>query len=186
MSVATTLFGKATRSLRIGIPAVLSFACAFASPFAGGDLRPVLPPGCEALDPPADQFVSFHGYAQGVQIYRWDDPTQTWIFVAPDATLYGDPGFHGQIATHFAGPTWQSNSGSSVVGTKLVARTPDVTAIPWLLLAGTTSHGPGPLDGTTYIQRTNTTGGLAPTAPGSIGQTAAVPYTAQYYFYMKD
>jgi hypothetical protein len=186
MSSAATLIGKVTRSLRVGLPAVLSFACAFASPFAGGDDRPVLPPGCEDLNPPVDQHVSFHGYAQGVQIYRWDDATQKWIFVAPDATLYGDPGFHGQIAIHFAGPTWQSNSGSEVVGTKLIAHTPDVTAIPWLLLAGTTSHGPGPLNGTNYIQRTNTTGGLAPATPGTTGQTAAVPYTAQYYFYQQD
>jgi hypothetical protein len=104
------------------LPVVLSFACAFASPFASGDHRPVLPPGCEDLNPPVDQFVSFHGYAQGVQIYRWDDPTQTWIFVAPDAALYGDPGFHGQIAIHFAGPTWRT-SGSSV----REARRPDRT-----------------------------------------------------------
>jgi uncharacterized protein DUF3455 len=183
MSGAATMFRKATRSLRVGLPAVLSFACVFPNPFAGGDRRPDLPPGCEALDPPSDQYVSFHGYAQGVQIYRWDDPTQTWIFVAPDATLYSDAGFQGQIATHFAGPTWQSNGGSAVLGKKLVACTPDVTAIPWLLLAGVTSHGPGPLDGTTYIQRVSTTGGLAPTDPGTTGQIANVPYTAEYYFY---
>jgi hypothetical protein len=35
-----------------------------------------------------------------------------------------------------------------------------------------------------YIQRVNTMGGLAPTAPGSyIGVTVDVPYTAEYYFF---
>ena len=98
----------------------------------------------------------------------------------------GTAGFGGQIATHFVGPTWQSNSGSAVVGKKLLDRTPDPTAIPWLLLSGSSSHGPGPLDGTTYIQRTNTTGGLAPSDPGTAGQIVKVPYTAEYYFYKKD
>ena len=48
----------------------------------------------------------------------------------------------------------------------------------------------GPASGTfaptTYIQRVNTTGGLAP-ATGCdaehIGAQAAIPYTADYYFY---
>jgi hypothetical protein len=186
MSGAATLFRKAARSLRVGLPAVLAMACVFPSPCVDEDRRPVLPPGCEDLNPPADQHVSFHGYAQGVQVYRWDDATQKWIFVEPVATLYSDAGFGGQIATHFVGPTWQSNSGSAVVGKKLLDRTPDPTAIPWLLLAGSSSHGPGPLDGTTYIQRTSTSGGLAPSGPGTTGQIASVPYKAEYYFYKKD
>jgi len=186
MSFAATLFGKATRSLKVGLPAVLSIACAFPNPTVSDDRRPDLPAGCEDLNPPANQYVSFHGFAQSVQVYRWDDATQKWIFVEPVATLYADAGFGGQIATHFAGPTWQSSSGSAVVGKKLVERTPDPTAIPWLLLAGATSHGPGPFDGTTFIQRTSTTGGLAPTDPGTAGQIVKVPYTAEYYFYKKE
>jgi len=36
----------------------------------------------------------------------------------------------------------------------------------------------------TYIQRVNTTGGLAPSEPGLLeGETKEVPYTAEYYFY---
>jgi hypothetical protein len=183
---AAILFQEATRSLRVGLPAVLAFACVIPSPLSSGDRRRDLPPGCKTLDPPSDQYVSFHGYAQGVQVYRWDDPTQTWVFDEPDATPYSDSGFQGQIATHFVGSTWRSNSGSAVVGKKLVACTPDTTAIPWLLLAGATSHGPSPLDGTTYTQRVSTTGGLAPVDPGSTGQIANVPYTAEDCFYKKN
>ena len=39
---------------------------------------------------------------------------------------------------------------------------------------------------TTYIQRVNTTGGLAPTSgcdASTVGTVAKVPYTADYYFY---
>ena len=62
--------------------------------------------------------------------------------------------------------------------------TPDPTAIPWLLLQTVTTDGSGIFSSVTYIQRVNTRGGLAPTAPGvSIGAVAEVPYTAEYYFY---
>lgn len=184
MKSAAALLRTASRSLKLGLPATLSVACLFPGPFDDGNRRPDLPPGCEKLDPPADQDVSFHGYAQGVQVYRWDAPTQVWVFVEPDATLYSSADFHGQIATHYVGPTWESNSGSVVVGKKLESATPDPTAIPWLKLAGVSSHGPGPLDQTTFIQRTNTTGGLAPTDPGTVpDQIARVPYSAEYYFY---
>ena len=36
----------------------------------------------------------------------------------------------------------------------------------------------------TFIQRVNTTGGIAPAAPGTtVGEEARVPYTAEYFFY---
>jgi hypothetical protein len=70
--------------------------------------------------------------------------------------------------------------------------TVDPTAIPWLLLS-TPSPTAGP-DGdrlvhTTYIQRTATTGGLAPAAATCNTTTAStvaeVPYTADYFFWKK-
>ena len=64
---------------------------------------------------------------------------------------------------------------------------PDASAIPWLLLVAVSTEGPGVLDGVTYIQRVNTTGGLAPAVPGTfVGQEADVPYTAEYYFYREE
>jgi hypothetical protein len=126
--------------------------------------------------------VSFHAYAEGVQIYRWDGTS--WAFVAPEATLYADAGYHGVVGTHYAGPTWESNSGSKVVGAVLERATPDPDAIPWLKLEAKSKDGPGIFDNVTYIQRVNTVGGKAPTAPGdSVGEVVRVPYTAEYYFY---
>jgi hypothetical protein len=52
------------------------------------------------------------------------------------------------------------------------------------LLKKVTSEGPGIFESVSYIQRVNTAGGIAPTAPGSfIGEEAQDPYTAEYYFY---
>lgn len=82
------------------------------------------------------------------------------------------------------GPTWESNSGSKVVARRLQGCTPDTSAIHWLLLQSVTANGPGIFKSTTFIQRVNTTGGLAPTTPGStVNEVLEVPYTAEYYFY---
>ena len=64
-------------------------------------------------------------------------------------------------------------------------------AIPWLLvtIAGRQDGPTGGdrLSATTFIQRLNTRGGLAPstgcTSLGDLGNTAFVPYTTDYYFY---
>ena len=126
--------------------------------------------------------VAFHAYAAGVQIYQWDGTK--WVFVAPEAVLFADAGVHGEVAIHYAGPTWESGSGSKVVGARVAGATVDPNAIPWLLLRAVSSEGPGIFHRVTFIQRVNTTGGNAPAAPGSsAGQEARVPYTAEYYFY---
>jgi Protein of unknown function (DUF3455) len=73
------------------------------------------------------------------------------------------------------------------------AVTVDSTAIAWLLLDGVGSQK-GPTGGdklfqTTFVQRLKTTGGLAPKTGCSsltdLGNTAFVPYTADYFFYKK-
>jgi len=132
------------------------------------------------VDEPAT--LTFRAYAQGVQIYRWNGAS--WSFVAPSATLYTDENENGQVATHYVGPTWESNSGSKVVGAVLERCTPDANSIPWLKLSAVSSEGPGVFYGVTFIQRLNTVGGNAPLTPGTVvGDTANVPYTAEYYFY---
>ena len=123
-------------------------------------------------------------FGVGVQIYRWNGTS--WIFVAPEAMLFANAGDDGEVGIHFGGPTWQSNSGSKVVGKVLQHCTPDPDAIPWLLLASVpeSTEGPGIFADVTYIQRVNTVGGKAPAAPGSFaGEVARVPYTADYFFY---
>jgi Protein of unknown function (DUF3455) len=139
---------------------------------------------CQKLQVPQGNKVSFHGFGVGVQIYQWNGAN--WIFVAPEATLFANAGDNGKVAIHFGGPTWQSNSGSKVIGKVLQHCTPDPAAIPWLLLASVPelTEGPGIFADVTYIQRVNTVGGNAPTEPGNtIGEIARVPYTADYFFY---
>jgi hypothetical protein len=137
---------------------------------------------CPDLQVPEGNKVAFRVYAEGVQIYRWNGTS--WAFVAPEAFLYADAGHHGVVGIHYVGPTWESVSGSKVVGTVLERCTADPDAIPWLLLGAISSDGPGIFHRVTYIQRVNTMGGIAPTAPGAVtGQEARVFYTAEYYFY---
>jgi len=143
---------------------------------------PSLPAGCGNIAAPGGNELVFHAYAIGFQIYTWNGTS--WGTSVPAAVLYGDAGYHGQVAIHFAGPTWESISGSKVVGSKIQSCTPDASAIPWLLLKAVSTSGPGVFNGVTYVQRLNTVGGKAPSAPGSfVGQVAQVPYTAEYFFY---
>jgi len=147
---------------------------------------PELPsPLCDRVNVPAGNTLQFSVYATGVQVYQWNGAA--WVFVEPKADLFADADYTGKVGIHYRGPTWESNSGSKVVGTRLFGCSPDTTAIPWLLLEAVSSSGPGIFSRVTYIQRLNTTGGLAPGVPGMIaGETAEVPYTAQYFFYRED
>lgn len=134
------------------------------------------------LQVPAGNKVHFHAYAVGVQIYRWNGTA--WVFVAPEAVLFAGEEDDEPVAIHYAGPTWESASGSLVIGMVLERATPDPDAIPWLLLGAVESEGPGIFADVTFIQRVNTVGGKAPaSAGGSPGDVVRVPYTAEYFFY---
>jgi hypothetical protein len=151
---------------------------------AGDILPPELPEGCGSIRVEAGNEVAFHAYAIGVQIYRWNGTA--WTFVAPEANLYADAGYNGKVGFHYGGPTWESNSGSKVLAARVqnTGCTPDPSAIAWLLLKKVSTDGPGIFSDVTYIQRVNTTGGLAPATPGTtVGEEKRVPYTAEYYFY---
>jgi hypothetical protein len=150
------------------------------------DSSPDLPlPLCDSLQVPEGNKLAFHVYAVGVQKYRWNGTA--WAFVEPVATLFADANYHGKVGMHYAGPTWESNSGSKVVAARVAACAPDATAIAWLRLETVSTDGPGIFSKVTYVQRVNTVGGLAPIAPGlSIGAVVEVPYTAEYYFYRAD
>jgi hypothetical protein len=136
---------------------------------------------------PEGNKVHFHGFGVGFQVYTWNGTS--WGSAVPDAILYN--GDHAVVATHFAGPTWQSDSGSETVGALppdgAIIMDPD--SIPWLRLKAVDArtHGPGIFADTTYIQRVNTIGGKAPSEPGDfVGQVARVPYTADYFFYRES
>ena len=136
---------------------------------------------CPALVAPEGSTLVLHAFGIGVQIYHWNGTS--WGAATPSATLYADAGGNGEVASHFAGPTWQSNSGSTVVGTVANRCTVDPASIQWLSLTAVHS-GAGIFASVTFIQRLNTVGGNPPSTPGTvIGQEARVPYTADYLFY---
>jgi hypothetical protein len=156
------------------------------------DAPKLTPPDVPAdLRPPPGQMLFLRARASGVQIYQCTSkltqpPTYEWVFRGPEATLMDRSGR--SVGRHYAGPTWQSRDGSSVVGEVKVSQpAPEpTTAIPWLLLAAKATAGSGVLSGTTSIQRVHTLGGLPPsTACGAsnAGRVARVAYTATYYFY---
>jgi hypothetical protein len=137
---------------------------------------------CEQLQVPQGNKVAARLLGVGTQDYRWDGTR--WVFVAPEAVLFADDGDHGAVAIHFGGPTWESVSGSQVVGAVIDHCTPDPDSIPWLKLEAVVTRGPSIFDGVTFIPRLNTVGGIAPSVPGDFpGQEVKVPYTADYVFY---
>ena len=136
---------------------------------------------CPQLTAPNGSTLVLHAFGIGFQIYHWNGTS--WGAATPSATIYADAGGNGAVASHFAGPTWQSNSGGSVVGTVANRCVPDPASIAWLSLTGV-PNGPGIFSKVTFIQRLNTVGGNPPSTPGStIGQEAKIPYTADYLFY---
>jgi uncharacterized protein DUF3455 len=128
--------------------------------------------------------------AKGVQIYECRASNDhagayEWVFIAPEADLFDDKG-HG-LGRHYAGPSWQSTDGSTIVGTvKERADAPVADAIPWLLLTVTSAGPEGFFSKVTSIQRVNTAGGAAPAigcSQADAGKPARIYYTADYYFF---
>jgi hypothetical protein len=178
----------ARRVAAAGIAAATIAATAPISDLAHAGPRAADVPGTIAVEP--GHKVSLIAHAEGVQIYSCAIGASGpgWTPARPRADLYGENGK--LIGTHFAGPTWQARDGSTVVGQRVEGATVDPTAIPWLLLSAvSTSAGPDGdrLAATTFIQRVNTTGGMAPPASSCDSTTAGtateVPYTADYYFW---
>ena len=125
--------------------------------------------------------VVYRVFATGDQIYRWNG--SAWTLVAPDAKLYSDAKLTTQVGTHYAGPSWESNSGNVIVGQVLQRCTVSATDVQWLLLGVKSNTGVGIFQNATHIQRVNTAGGVAPATPGSaIGEEVRVPYSTEYYF----
>jgi hypothetical protein len=171
--------------LAIAQSAVVAIACGCAS-------APVVAPPevPQALRPPPGQTAFVEALASGVQIYecapKADQPSAfDWNFRAPEALLVDRAGR--SIGKHYAGPTWESTDGSTVVGeVKSRDPGPDKSAIPWLLLTAKSTGGSGLFSQTRSIQRVQTSGGIAPAqacTSDNAKQVARVPYTATYYFY---
>ena len=172
---------NSTRFLPTLLAAVAAVGCAA-----------LLPPVAEpvpGLLVPAGEKPRLQLAARGVQIYecrRVDGVQAAWLFIAPEARLFDDQGR--PVGRHGAGPHWQAEDGSRIVGTlvaKVVPREED-DAIPWLLLHTRTTEGSGRLSGITSVQRIRTIGGTSPAetcSEATLGRVARVPYTAEYVFF---
>lgn len=143
--------------------------------------------------------VLLHASATGTQDYTCKastvdgGTTYAWTFVGPEADLADCNsvviGHHFASDAGAAAPEWMTVVDNSyVIGHKLAAFTPDggASAIPWLLLQATAHGGSGTLSRVNYVQRLNTTAGIAPSTTcdsTNVGTTQKVAYTADYYFY---
>jgi len=172
---------RVTSLLVAAVVSVLLAACSTTASV----IAPDVPAG---LRPPAGQAVYLEALAIGVQIYECSqkaDSTYEWTFKAPEASLAERAGQY--LGKHYAGPTWESTDGSTVVG-EVKARDPGPTssAIPWLLLGAKANSGSGIFASAKSIQRVATNGGIAPAetcGATSLHKVVRVPYTASYYFY---
>ncbi len=143
-----------------------------------------------ALQAPVDQGPFLRVHATGVQVYecaaKADAPAGwAWQFRSPEATLSDAAGK--TIGRHFAGPSWASNDGATIVGqVSASAPAPEKGDIPWLLLTVKSRDGQGLLARTTSVQRLDTKGGGAPSATcgaANARQVERVGYTATYVFW---
>ena len=146
-----------------------------------------------AIAVPTDVRLAVHDRASGMQIYNCaasagagGTPTYAWTFKAPDALLV-DMNFT-PVALHGAGPSWTASDGSVVVAPEIArADAPRADAIPWLLLKELSTSGPGVFSDVAFVQRINTSGGVAPTTgcdASTVDTLVRVPYAADYYFYV--
>lgn len=181
---------KTSRCLSRSIVAVAGLVAMSAVVAAGASARPApeTAPG-DLLDPrtyaPASRlYLVLH--ATGVQKYTCQ-ANGTWLFTDPEATLYKTTGAPKPVGTHFLNfstgrPVWRFRGGSSVEAARTQSAPGGAGNIAWLLLqAVATSRGR--LAQTTWIQRLNTTGGIAPAGTCTTGATAAARYSADYFFW---
>jgi hypothetical protein len=191
---------QTTRRLVLAV----AFTVSLLQPVYAADIVP--PPVPPNLQVPAGNKAFREGHAVGTQNYIClpSDSSVAWTFFGPQATLFNDK--DRQIITHFLSPnpdesgmaraTWQHSRDTSTVWAMAIASSSDPNfvesgAIPWLLLQVVGAE-PGPTGGdkltrTTFIQRLNTSGGIAPSTgcaqSTDVGKKAFVPYTADYFFY---
>ena len=136
-------------------------------------------------DPSSRLFLVLH--AEGFQKYTCS-AGGAWVFTDPEATLFKTTGKSKPVGTHFLNfatgrPVWELGGGdSSVEASRTQSASGGAGNIPWLLLQAVATT-PGRLGSTTWVQRLNTSGGVAPAGTCTPGTTIAVPYTADYFFW---
>ena len=191
--------------LRIAQVTALGLAFAVALPLTA-HAQIVTPPVPTDLEVPATEEPFLLGRGVGTQNYICQPAASlgrvAWTLFTPQATLFSDDAE--QLTTHFFSlnpdepgivrVTWEDSRDTSTIWARLLkAATVNPDAIAWLKLevvgkrVGPT--GGDTLFGTTFVQRLNTQGGLAPLTdcdnPQDIGRKAFIPYTADYFFYRR-
>lgn len=195
--------------------AAMAFTVPFPGPVYADTISPPSVP--DNIQIPAGNKLFFVGHAVGTQNYIClpSGTGVRFVLFTPQATLFDDNG--DQLTTHYFNPNpfemntdpkvlgdhpiraaWQDSKDSSTVWGQVKpgnsSTDPNFVepgAIPWLLVT-IVGRQDGPtggdrLSGTTFVQRLNTHGGLAPstgcTALADLGNLTFVPYTTDYYFY---
>ena len=211
----TTIARLSILSLVLAGVAALAFTVPAPGPAYADDMTPPAVPG--NIQVPAGNKLFLVGHAVGTQNYVCvpSGTGVRFVLFTPEATLFDEESE--QLTTHYFSPnpeepntdpkvisthtiraTWEDSRDSSTVWGRVY---PDNSssdsnyvepgAIPWLLVT-IVGNQDGPtggdrLSGTTFIQRLNTHGGVAPstgcTSSADLGNTAFVPYTTDYYFY---
>ena len=144
-----------------------------------------------SIDVPSKSRTILTAKGEGVQIYSCTavQDGARWILKGPDAKLLDAGG--AQIGTHFAGPAWRLNDGSSVAGELVASQpSPDADSVAWLLLRAKAGTATGRLAEVTFIRRTETHGGVPVSndcrKAGDAGKSVRVPYSATYTFYADE
>jgi hypothetical protein len=194
------------RTLLIACATALTVAFTASLPQPADADQITLPPMPSNIQVPAKNKAFIEGHAVGTQDYIClpSGSGFAWTFFGPQATLFNDN--DKQVITHFLSPnpfddgtpgvTWQHSRDTSTVWGTAIASSSDPAfvapgAIPWLLVqvvgAQDGPTGGHTLTATTFIQRLNTSEGVAPstgcTLSTNVGRKALVPYTADYFFY---
>lgn len=143
----------------------------------------------EAVRVPAGHRQTMHTTGRGEITYecraKKDTPAAfEWAFVAPVATLADTGGK--TVGKYYAGPTWEANDGSKVTGKQVAVAPATPGSIPLQLVKAEPAMGAGAMQGTAYIQRLKTQGGVAPAEAcdaAKAAQRRQVAYQADYVFY---
>jgi hypothetical protein len=168
---------------------VLLFGLNIGDTYAQTTLKPS-PDIPDNLQVPQDQSLILKAVAKGSQIYICkakvdNSSTFEWTLKGPEAVLLNEQGEI--IGKHYAGPTWESNDGSKVVGkVKAQANAPQRSTIPWLLLQAESHQGDGIFSQVNWIQRLNTVSGKAPSSGcdrAYKNREVSIAYQADYYFW---
>jgi hypothetical protein len=188
------------------IALIMAFTVGLPQPARADRVTPPAVPANLQVPPGATPFLVGHGVGTQNYICLPSGAGFSFVLFTPQATLFADNGK--QIITHYFSPnpfeggtiraTWQDSHDTSTVWASATPATTSTDpafvepgAVAWLLLQVVGSQsgpiGSNKLTPTTFIQRVNTSGGLAPStgcsSSADVGHEEFVPYTADYIFY---